>query len=114
MEAEIEELNTEARSLLDVDDLLERLNIRTKAIASTVEANRTRIQQRAGEPPSDDETAPEHGFHAESLADACSEQSNKAASTSSQECGDPTNEGSSCTHPRPAPGGYCSAGHKRP
>ena len=50
MVAEIEELSTEARSLLDVDDLLERLNIRTKAIASTVEANRARIQQRAGHP----------------------------------------------------------------
>ena len=48
MVAEIEELGTEARSLLDVDDLLKRLNIRTKAIASTVEANRARIQRRTG------------------------------------------------------------------
>lgn len=113
MVAEIEELSPEARRLLDVDDLLERLNIRTNAIASTAEANRGRIQ-RAGKPPSDDETAPDHGFHAESLAAAHSEPSNRAASTSSQECDAPTNEGGSCTHPRPAPGGYCSAGHKRP
>ncbi len=53
MMAEIEELSTEARCLLDVDDLVERLKIRTKAIASTAEANRARIQRRAREPSSD-------------------------------------------------------------
>ena len=47
MVVEIEELRAEARGLLEVDDLLERLNIRTKAIASTVKANRARIRQRA-------------------------------------------------------------------
>ncbi len=43
--AGIEELDIEARGLLDVDELLQRFHIRTKAIMSTVEANRARIRQ---------------------------------------------------------------------
>jgi len=64
MRAEIEGLSAEARGLLDVDGLLERLNIRAKAIASTVEANRARIHRRGGGPASDDAASPDEGLDA--------------------------------------------------
>ena len=124
----IDRLSPKVRDFINADEFLQRLDKRVKVVVGTAARNRAQLSSRrrpegstgssgSRAPGPDAERDGVAGLSADAISAAKADAAARtdAESTKNQEhCGASTLSDSNCSHPRPAPGGHCPAGHERP